>query len=102
MSKIKSFFKKHSKKIKKHSKKIVVSAIACMTAIVGCISSFAAETGQAASSSDLQSSFSTAISSIQSDILGYIGLALPIGLAIFGAIIAIKKSISFVRGLIGR
>lgn len=95
MSKIKSFFKKHSKKI-------VVSAIACMTAIVGCISSFAAEAGQAASSSDLQSSFSTAINSIQSDILGYIGLALPIGLAIFGAIIAIKKGITFVRGLIGR
>lgn len=95
MSKIKSFFKKHSKKI-------VVSAIACMTAIVGCISSFAAEAGQAASSSDLQSSFSTGISSIQSDILGYIGLALPIGLAIVGTIIAIKKGISFVRGLIGR
>ena len=95
MSKIKSF-------VKKHSKKIVVSAIACMTAVLGCISSFAAETGQAASSSDLQSSFSTGISSIQSDILGYIGLALPIGLAIVGAIIAIKKGISFVRGLIGR
>lgn len=95
MSKIKSFFKKHSKKI-------AVSATACMTAVLGCISSFAAETGQAASSSDLQSSFSTAISSIQSNILGYIGLALPIGLAIFGAIIAIKKGISFVRGLIGR
>lgn len=95
MSKIKSFFKKHSKKI-------VVSAIACMTAVLGCISSFAAEVGQAASSSDLQSSFSAGISSIQSDILGYIGLALPIGLAIFGAIIAIKKGISFVRGLIGR
>jgi hypothetical protein len=95
MSKIKSFFKKHSKKI-------VVSAIACMTAILGCISSFAAETGQAVSSSDLQSSFSSSVSSIQGDVLGYIGLALPVGLAIFGAIIATKKGISFVRGLIGR
>ena len=95
MLKIKSFFKKHSKKI-------VVSATACMTAILGCISSFAAETGQAASSSDLQSSFSSSVSSIQGDVLGYIGIALPIGLAIFGAIIAVKKGISFVRGLIGR
>lgn len=95
MSKIKSFFKKHSKKI-------VVSATACMTAILGCISSFAAETGQAASSSDLQSSFSSSVSSIQGDVLGYIGLALPVGLAIVGTIIAIKKGISFVRGLIGR
>lgn len=95
MSKIKSFFKKHSKKI-------VVSAIACMTAILGCISSFAAETGQAVSSSDLQSSFSSSVSSIQGDVLGYIGLALPVGLAIVGTIIAIKKGISFVRGLIGR
>lgn len=95
MSKIKSFFKKHSKKI-------VVSAIACMTAIVGCISSFAAEAGQAASSSDIQSSFSTAINSIQSDVMGYLILVVPIGLGIFGAIIGIKKGISFVRGLIGR
>ncbi|WP_294387811.1 hypothetical protein [uncultured Ruminococcus sp.] len=95
MSKIKSFFKKHSKKI-------AVSAVACMTAVIGCFSSFAAEAGQAASSSDLQSSFSTAISSVQSDILGYLGLALPVGLAIFGAVIATKKGISFVRGLIGR
>ncbi len=95
MSKIKSF-------IKKHSKKIAVSAVACMTAVLGCFSSFAAEAGQAAGSSDLQTSFSTAISSIQSDVLGYIAVALPIGLAIFGAIIAIKKGISFVRGLIGR
>lgn len=50
MSKIKSFFKKHSKKI-------AVSATACMTAAIGCISSFAAEAGQAASSSDLQFGF---------------------------------------------
>jgi len=34
--------------------------------------------------------------------MGYIMLAIPVGLAIFGAIVAIKKGISFVRSLIGR
>ena len=95
MSKIKSFFKRNGKKFS-----IVVAA--AFMVVGGLVSSFAAEAGAAAGSSDLQSSFSTAISSIQSDVLGYIALALPIGLAIFGAIIAIKKGISFVRGLIGR
>ena len=95
MLKIKSF-------IKKHGKKLSIYATAAMMAVLGCISSFAAEGGTAVGSSDLQSSFSSAVSSIQGDVLGYIGIALPIGLAIFGAIIAIKKGISFVRGLIGR
>lgn len=95
MSKIKSFFKKYGKKFS------IVVASAFMV-VVSCVSSFAAEAGAATSSADLQSSFSTAISSIQSDVLGYIVLALPVGLAIFGTVIAIKKGISFVRGLIGR
>lgn len=95
MLKIKSF-------IKKHGKKLLISATAAMMAVLGCISSFAAEGETTVGSSDLQSSFSSAVSSIQGDVLGYIGIALPIGLAIFGAIIAIKKGISFVRGLIGR
>lgn len=95
MSKVKSF-------LKRHSKKFVAVASASMIAAVSAISSFAAENGTPVSSSDMQSSFSTAISSIQSDVMGYIMLAIPVGLAIFGAIIAIKKGISFVRGLIGR
>ena len=95
MSKIKSFFKRNGKKFS------IVVASAFMV-VVSCVSSFAAEAGAATSSTDLQSSFSTAISSIQSDVLGYIVLALPVGLAIFGTVIAVKKGISFVRGLIGR
>lgn len=95
MSKVKSF-------LKRHSKKLVAVASASMIAAVSVISSFAAESGTPVSSSDMQSSFSTAISSIQSDVMGYIMLAIPVGLAIFGAIVAIKKGISFVRSLIGR
>jgi len=64
MSKIKSFFKRNGKKFS------IVVASAFMV-VVSCVSSFAAEAGAATSSSDLQSSFSTAISSIQSDVLGY-------------------------------
>lgn len=95
MSKVKSF-------LKRHSKKFVAVASVSMIAAVSVISSFAAESGTPVSSSDMQSSFSTAISSIQSDVMGYIMLAIPVGLAIFGAIVAIKKGISFVRSLIGR
>lgn len=95
MSKVKSF-------LKRHSKKFVAVASASIIAVFSAISSFAAENGTPVGSSDMQSSFSTAISSIQSDVMGYIMLAIPVGLAIFGAIIAIKKGISFVRSLIGR
>lgn len=95
MLKIKSF-------IKKHGKKLSISATAAMMAVLACISSFAAEGETAVGTSDLQSAFSSAVSNVQGDILGYLGIALPVGLAIFGAIIAIKKGISFVRGLIGR
>ncbi len=95
MSKVKSF-------LKRHSKKFVAVISASMIAVFSAISSFAAESGTPVGSSDMQSSFSTAISSIQSDVMGYIMLAIPVGLAIFGAIIAIKKGISFVRSLIGR
>ncbi|MBQ9673199.1 MAG: hypothetical protein IJV39_01080 [Ruminococcus sp.] len=81
--------------IKRHSKKLVVSALMACMSVMTCVSAFAAE-------NDLSTSFSSAISTIKSDILGYIGVALPVALAIFGTIVAIKKGISFIRSLIGK
>ena len=95
MSKVKSF-------LKRHSKKFVAVASAAMIAAVSAISSFAAETVHLQLIRYAKVVFLSAISSIQSDVMGYIMLAIPVGLAIFGAIIAIKKGISFVRSLIGR
>lgn len=81
--------------IRKHGKMLLVSM---MSAIAMCFSIVAS----AADASSAQTSFSTALTTVQSDIMAYIGLALPVGLAIFGAIIAIKKGIGFVKSLLGK
>lgn len=52
-----------------------------------------------ADESGLQTSFSTALGSIQSDVLGYIAVAVPVALVIVGAIFGIKKAISFFKSL---
>lgn len=51
---------------------------------------------------ELTTAFGTAISSIQTDVMGLIATALPVGLGVFGTVLAIKKGISFVRSLMGR
>lgn len=84
-------------KLSKYKKFIAVSAIMAIMSVFSSISCFAAD-----ESASAKTAFSTALSTIQSDIMGYIILVIPVGLAIFGAIIAIKKGISFVRTLIGR
>lgn len=88
MTKISSFFKHNSNAI-------VISMCVAMLFTISCVTSFAA-------TEDLTSAFSSALSTIQSDILAFIGLALPTGLAIFGTIIAIKKGIGFVKSLLGK
>ena len=87
------FIKRNSKSAKLFVATMMISMIASLSAI-----------GVSAEETtvDLESAFSTALANIQSDILGYIAVALPVGLTIFGAIIAIKKGVSFVRGLIGK
>lgn len=81
--------------LRKHGKMLLVSM---MSAIAMCFSIVAS----AADESSAQTAFSTALTTVQSDIMTYIGLALPVGLAIFGAIIAIKKGIGFVKSLLGK
>lgn len=88
--------RKFISKLSKHKKTIVISALMATMCVFSSINCFAAD------DNSIQNAFSSALSTIQSDIMGYIVLVIPVGLAIFGAIIAIKKGISFVRTLIGK
>ncbi len=45
----------------------------------------------------LTTAFSTALATIQSDVMDMIAIALPIGLAIFGVFIAIRLAMKFFR-----
>lgn len=78
-----------------HSKTLVVSMISTIVVCMSIISSSAVD-------QSVQDAFSSALSTIQSDIMGFILLAMPVGLAIFGTIIAIKKGIGFVKSLLGK
>ena len=51
----------------------------------------------AATATDLSTAFGTAIASIQSQTMGYIGQALPVGLAIMGTMLAITIGVKAVK-----
>lgn len=82
-------------KLSKYKKTLLMSALIAIMVVMSSISCFAAD-------QSIQDAFSGALNTIQSDIMGYIILVIPVGLGIFGTIIAIKKGISFVRTLIGK
>ena len=90
--------KKSFRFAKRNLKAVVTFMMVAILAVFSSISCFATD----GTSTDLSSSFSGALTTIQGDIMNFIGLALPVGLAVFGTIVAIKKGISFVRGLIGK
>lgn len=46
--------------------------------------------------------FGTALDSMKSDVMGMIAVAVPVGFAIFGATIAIKKGMSFIKTLVNK
>lgn len=87
--------------VKGKSKAIVVSMMVSMMAVLSAVSASATD-GTGTATAELESAFSTALANIQTDIFKFIVLALPVGLAIFGLTIAVKKGVNFVRGLIGR
>ena len=86
--------------VKGKSRAIVVSMMVSMMAVLSAVS--ASATDGTATTAELETAFSTALSNLQSDILGYVALALPVGLSILGITIAIKKGINFAKGLIGK
>lgn len=86
--------------IKKKSKIIVMSMTISILTVLSSIAVGAEEV--TSNSASLQDAFSSSLSTIQSDVLGMVALALPVGLAVFGAFIAIKKGIAFVKSLLGK
>lgn len=81
----------------RHKKAISVAFISAIMACLSCFSVFAAETSGTTSS--VQSQFSEAVGGIQSDLMGYILIVVPIALGILGAIFGIKKAISFFKSM---
>lgn len=51
----------------------------------------------AAEASALQTAFTTALGTVQTDVIGYVTAALPVALAIMGTFIAVKLGIKFFK-----
>ena len=91
LSKVKDF-------CKVNVKAVVVSMMIAMITVLSAISCFAeGETTDA-----LKTAFSTGLSNVSDEILGYLALVVPVAIAIVVAYIAVRKGITFLRGLIGR
>jgi hypothetical protein len=72
-------------------KKKVATLVATAALTIGtCTAAFAATPSEA---------LTTGFDTVKSDIFGYIAIALPSGLAIFGAFFGIKKVIGFFRSV---
>lgn len=74
-----------------------VMSITAMIALMGCFSVFA--TDGESSAPDLSGTMTTAFTNIQNNLFSYIAIALPIALAIVGAIFAIKYAIRFFKNI---
>ena len=92
MGKIKNF-------VKRNGKKLLIASTAGMMAAVSSVSAFAAEGD---TSAQLSEAFSSGVSTIASDITGYIVIAVPVAIGVIGGIFAIKKGISFAKSLMGK
>jgi len=79
----------------RHKRAISVSVVSAIMACMSCVAAFAAET----ETSSMQDAFKTSVGSIQSDLMGYVMIAVPVALAILGAIFGIKKAIGFFKSL---
>ena len=89
LSKVKNFFKRNAK--------LCVTALAvAMVSAMSCLTCFAAD-GDA-----LETAFTGALSTLQSDLLRYLGLVVPVALAIVAGYLCMRKAISWVKGMIGR
>ena len=84
---------KNSKLAKIFASSALATAVGAMGVI--CASATDGETSEVVPSAG--QALGTALNGVQADLLGYIGIVLPIALAIFGAIWGIRKAISFFR-----
>lgn len=79
----------------RHKRSIFVSVVSAIMACMSCVSAFAADT----ETSSMQAAFQGSVNSIQSDLMGYVMIAVPVALAILGSIFGIKKAIGFFKSL---
>ena len=93
MGKIKSF-------AKRNKSKFVALLMGAMMTVTSAVSAFAAEGDS--TSTQLTESFSSGVSTMASDITGYIVIAVPVAIGVIGGIFAIKKGISFAKSLMGK
>lgn len=91
-AKFKSFFSGKAKAV------IVSFAMAIMTAI----SCFCVCAEGETATGTMTSAFEAGLSSVSSEVLGYLALVVPVALAILVAFIGVKRGISFLKSLIGR
>ncbi len=80
----------------RHKRAISVSVVSAIMACMSCVVAFAVDTTE---TSSMQDAFKTSVGSIQSDLMGYVMIAVPVALAILGAIFGIKKAIGFFKSL---
>lgn len=80
----------------RHKRAISVSVVSAIMACMSCVAAFAVDTTE---TSSMQDAFKTSVGSIQSDLMGYVMIAVPVALAILGAIFGIKKAIGFFKSL---
>ena len=86
---------KNSLKKSKFVKWFSVMAIAAFCVVGSALTCFAADP----SGPDMSATLTSSFNSIQSNIFTYIGICLPIALAIVGAMFGIKYAINFFRSI---
>lgn len=86
MSKIKAF-------INRHKRALAVSAVSASLMVTSAVSAFAVEGAEGGTT--IQNQFQTGITSIQSDLMAYLGYTIPIAIAVIGAFFGIRKAVSF-------
>ena len=90
-AKFKSFFSGKAKAV------VVSCAMAIMTAVsCFCVGAEGEPTNV------MRSAFETGLSSVSTEILGYLALVVPVAVGILVAYIGVRKGFSFLRNLIGR
>ena len=92
LSKVKDF-------CKVNGKAVVVSMMIAMITVLSAVSCFAEDE---ANTDALKTAFSAGLSNVSVEILGYLALVVPVAIGIVIAYIAVRKGITFLRGLIGK
>ena len=76
--------------------------VSMMVAIMTVFSSISCFADDEANTDALKTAFNTGLSNVSDEILGYLALVVPVAIAIVVAYIAVRKGITFLRGLIGK